>query len=135
MLNLTLDLRQRLGPSYLFIAHDLAVVRAFCDRVAVMYLGRIVEEGPAVALFARPLHPYTVALTSAVPEPGRERVILGGEPPSTLKLPTGCVFRARCPVARPECEATPPLAEIEAGRFVACHFPASFALPRGGLDG
>ena len=100
-----------------------------------MYLGRIVEEGPAVALFARPLHPYTVALTSAVPEPGRERVILGGEPPSTLKLPTGCVFRARCPVARPECEATPPLAEIEAGRFVACHFPASFALPRGRLDG
>jgi peptide/nickel transport system ATP-binding protein len=135
VLNLMLDLRQRLGLSYLFIAHDLAVVRAFCERVVVMYLGRIVEEGPAIALFARPLHPYTVALTSAVPEPGRERVILGGEPPSTLKLPTGCVFRARCPMAQPACEAPPPLAEGEAGRRVACHFPGSFAPPGGKLGG
>jgi peptide/nickel transport system ATP-binding protein len=94
-----------------------------------MYLGRIVEEGPARELFARPLHPYTVALTSAVPEPGRERVVLGGEPPSTLRLPTGCAFRARCPVASSVCEAPPPLAEVAPGRRVACHFPGSFILP------
>jgi peptide/nickel transport system ATP-binding protein len=127
VLNLMLDLRQRLGLSYLFIAHDLAVVRAFCDRVAVMYLGRIVEQGPADEVLSRPLHPYTVALTSAIPEPGRQRVVLGGEPPSTLRLPTGCAFRARCPVARAECEAPPPLAEVAPGRRVACHFPGAFA--------
>ncbi|MDJ0390741.1 ABC transporter ATP-binding protein [Roseomonas sp. E05] len=127
VLNLMLDLRERLGLSYLFIAHDLAVVRAFCDRVAVMYLGRIVEEGPADEVLSRPLHPYTVALTSAIPDPGRQRVVLGGEPPSTLRLPTGCAFRARCPVARAECEATPPLADLGAGRRVACHFPGAFA--------
>ncbi|HWL83179.1 MAG TPA: ABC transporter ATP-binding protein [Roseomonas sp.] len=127
VLNLMLDLRERLGLSYLFIAHDLAVVRAFCDRVAVMYLGRIVEEGPADEVLSRPLHPYTVALTSAIPEPGRQRVVLGGEPPSTLRLPTGCAFRARCPVARPECDAPPPLADLGGGRRAACHFPGAFA--------
>ncbi|EHL99918.1 putative phosphonate C-P lyase system protein PhnK [Acetobacteraceae bacterium AT-5844] len=127
VLNLMLDLRQRLGLSYLFIAHDLAVVRAFCDRVAVMYLGRVVEEGPADDVLSRPLHPYTVALTSAIPEPGRQRVILAGEPPSTLRLPRGCAFAARCPVARAECEAPPPLAAVAPGRKVACHFPGAFA--------
>ncbi len=127
VLNLMLDLRQRLGLSYLFIAHDLAVVRAFCDRVAVMYLGRVVEEGPADDVLSRPLHPYTVALTSAIPEPGRQRVVLGGEPPSTLRLPRGCAFSARCPAARAECEAPPPLAEVVPGRKVACHFPGVFA--------
>lgn len=127
VLNLMLELRQRLGLSYLFIAHDLAVVRAFCDRVAVMYLGRVVEEGPADDVLSRPLHPYTVALTSAIPEPGRQRVILAGEPPSTLRLPRGCAFAARCPVARAECEAPPPLTEIASGRKVACHFPGAFA--------
>ena len=122
-----LDLRARLNLSYLFIAHDLAVVRSFCDRVAVMYLGRFVEEGPAIDVLSHPLHPYTVALTSAVPEPGRERVVLAGEPPSALVLPTGCAFRGRCPVARDACTEPPPLTEVAPGRRVACHFPGSFA--------
>jgi peptide/nickel transport system ATP-binding protein len=126
VLNLMLDLRQRLGLSYLFIAHDLAVVRAFCDRVAVMYLGRVVEEGPADDVLSRPLHPYTVALTSAIPEPGRQRVVLGGEPPSTLRLPRGCAFTARCPVAQSACEERPVLTEVAPGRKVACHFPGAF---------
>jgi oligopeptide/dipeptide ABC transporter ATP-binding protein len=118
-------LRARLGLAFLFIAHDLAVVRAFCDRVAVMYLGRFVEEAPAADLFASPAHPYTVALLSAVPEPGQRRIVLGGEPPSSLRLPQGCAFRARCPVARPICAEPPPLVEIAPGRRVLCHAPGS----------
>jgi oligopeptide/dipeptide ABC transporter ATP-binding protein len=125
VLNLMLELRARLGLAFLFIAHDLAVVRAFCDRVAVMYLGRFVEEAPAADLFASPAHPYTVALLSAVPEPGQRRIVLGGEPPSSLRLPQGCAFRARCPVARPICAEPPPLVEISPGRRVLCHAPGS----------
>ncbi|MGG5819428.1 dipeptide ABC transporter ATP-binding protein [Falsiroseomonas sp. HW251] len=130
VLNLMLDLRERMGLAYLFIAHDLAVVRAFCDRVAVMYLGRIVEEAPAAELFARPAHPYTVSLLSAVPEPGRQRIVLGGEPPSTLRLPQGCAFRARCPVALPVCAEPPPLIEIAPGHRVLCHAPGSLKPPQ-----
>ncbi len=125
VLNLMLDLRARLGLAFLFIAHDLAVVRAFCDRVAVMYLGRFVEEAPAAALFARPAHPYTVSLLSAVPGPGQRRIVLGGEPPSSLRLPDGCAFRARCPVALPICAQPPPLVEIAPGHRVLCHTPGS----------
>jgi len=130
VLNLMLELRARLGLAFLFIAHDLAVVRAFCDRVAVMYLGRFVEEAPAAALFATPAHPYTVALLSAVPEPGQRRIVLGGEPPSSLRLPQGCAFRARCPVARPICAEPPPLVEIAPGRRVLCHAPGSLQMPQ-----
>ncbi|SDB70014.1 dipeptide ABC transporter ATP-binding protein [Belnapia rosea] len=127
ILNLMLDLQQRLGLTYLFIAHDLAVVRHLCDRVAVLYLGQVMESAPAEALFARPLHPYTGVLISAVPVPGRARVVLEGEPPSTLIRPTGCPFRGRCPIARPLCETPPPLAEHAPGRWAACHFPGEFA--------
>ena len=125
VLNLMLELRERLGLSYLFIAHDLAVVRAFCDRVAVMYLGRLVEEASAAELFARPAHPYTVSLLSAVPEPGRNRIVLHGEPPSSLRQLQGCAFRQRCPVARPVCAESPPLVEVAAGHSVLCHAPWS----------
>jgi peptide/nickel transport system ATP-binding protein len=126
ILNLMLDLQQRMGLTYLFIAHDLAVVRHLCDRVAVLYLGQVMESARAEALFARPLHPYTSVLISAVPVPGRIRVVLQGEPPSTLTLPTGCPFRGRCPIARPVCETPPPLAEHAPGRWAACHFPGEF---------
>ena len=131
VLNLMLGLRERLGLSYLFIAHDLAVVRAFCDRVAVMYLGRVVEEAPSAELFARPSHPYTVALLSAVPEPGRERIVLGGEPPSTLRLPTGCAFRPRCPAATAVCAEPPPWVEVGPGHRVLCHRPGALKQLKG----
>jgi peptide/nickel transport system ATP-binding protein len=133
VLNLMLDLQERFGLTYLFIAHDLAVVRHICDRVVVLYLGRVMEIAAAGELFATPLHPYTVALISAAPVPdvtaaqGRRRVVLGGEPPSTISLPSGCVFRTRCPIARPICaERVPQVTEAAPGRFVACHFPGEF---------
>jgi len=145
ILNLMLDLQQRLGLTYIFIAHDLAVVRHLCDRVLVLYLGKVMESAPSAELFARPLHPYTSVLLSAVPVPDvaaqqtRRRVILQGEPPSTLALPTGCPFRSRCPIARPICETPPPLTEHAPGRWAACHFPGAFdpqeASPRLGLHG
>jgi oligopeptide/dipeptide ABC transporter ATP-binding protein len=136
VVNLLLDLRDSNGLSYLFISHDLATVERISDRIAVMYLGRIVEEGPAAVVAASPLHPYTVALLSAVPDPGpgpaRARVILSGEPPSAADPPGGCAFHPRCPIARPRCrEESPPLSEVLPGRLAACFYPGELSADRG----
>jgi peptide/nickel transport system ATP-binding protein len=111
IVNLLMDLHRRMGLAILFIAHDLAVVRRICDRVAVMYLGRIVEMGPTQAIFDRPLHPYTAALIGAIPEIDPDRPLpadaLGGEPPSPMSVPAGCAFHPRCGQARPGCRQGP----------------------------
>ncbi|SHI66075.1 ABC transporter ATP-binding protein [Wenxinia saemankumensis] len=125
VINLLDDLCDDLGLTMLFIAHDLGVVEHFCDRVIVMYLGRIVETGRSEDLYARPNHPYTQALLSAVPKPKpgrrRDRILLKGDIPSPIDPPSGCVFRSRCPMASAECaEIVPPLARVGAGHFSAC---------------
>ncbi len=129
IMKLLIDLRVRLGLSYLFIAHDLAVVRQLADRVAVMYLGKIVEIGPADEVYNAPQHPYTQALLSAVPVPDpsierhRKRIVLRGELPSPIDPPSGCRFRTRCWRAEARCaEEEPPLNAVGA-TMVACHFP------------
>jgi oligopeptide transport system ATP-binding protein len=127
VINLLEDLQERYQLTYLFIAHDLSVVRHISDRVAVMYLGRIVEIADRVEIYRNPLHPYTKALLSAVPIPDpvidaqRERILLTGEVPSPLNPPTGCVFHPRCPVAIDDCSGViPDMREVEPGHWAAC---------------
>jgi oligopeptide/dipeptide ABC transporter ATP-binding protein len=119
------ELRGRLGTSYLFISHDLSTVKYLSDRVAVMYLGTIVEEAPAAELFRHPAHPYTRALLSAIPIPDpevrRERLVLAGEVPSPIAIPAGCRLRGRCPLARPVCAEPVTLREVAPGHQAACH--------------
>ncbi len=125
MINLLEDLKADLNLTMLFIAHDLGVVEHICDRVIVMYLGRVMEIAPAADLYARPNHPYTQALLSAVPipDPGRRRnrTILKGDIPSPIDPPSGCVFRTRCPMAIPDCaKIVPALARVGPGHLSAC---------------
>ncbi|MCG3133615.1 MAG: Oligopeptide transport ATP-binding protein OppF [Planctomycetes bacterium] len=134
VVNLLQDLQERLGLTYLFIAHDLAVVRHISDRVAVMYLGRIVELAPSDAIYAKPSHPYTQALLSAIPIPdpalqrARRRIALEGEIPSPTKEYKGCRFYDRCPVREERCRSEdPPLAEVRPGHAVACWVAAKTA--------
>jgi oligopeptide/dipeptide ABC transporter ATP-binding protein len=124
------DLQDEFNLTYLFIAHDLGVVRHVSDRVGVMYLGEIVELGEAEALYETPLHPYTEALLSVVPElndtdaPRRERIIISGDVPDPSDRPTGCSFHPRCPAATEICTSEKPaFVELRPGRFVACHHP------------
>ena len=126
------ELREERGLSYLFISHDLGVVRHISDVVAVMYLGLIVEKAPTAGLYAGPLHPYTKALLAAAPVPNprisRERIILQGDPPSPIHPPSGCRFRTRCPFAQQRCtDEVPALRQLAPDHTVACHFAEALA--------
>lgn len=133
IINLLLELQQRMNLAILFIAHDLAIVRRLCDRVAVMYLGKIVEEGPVEAVFTSPRHPYTAALIKAIPEIDPHRPLptepLPGEPPSPLHLPTGCAFHPRCRYARTMCSVVlPPTHSLHEHRY-SCVLEEPLTLP------
>jgi len=134
VLNLFERLRRDLGLSYLFISHDLALVKQVSDRVAVMHLGQLCEIGPAESLYRAPLHPYTVALLASIPQldPGATRrpITIHGEPPSPISPPSGCRFRTRCPRAQERCASEAPvMAELAQGHSVACHFPEHAPVP------
>src|SRR5712691_9160067 len=144
IVNLLQNLQQRFGLSYLFIAHDLAVVKHISDRVAVMYLGKLVEIADKKTIYARPLHPYTHALLAAIPKPDpslrTKRVMLQGDVPSPFNPPTGCRFHTRCPHAQARCSAEEPkLREAAPGHRIACHFfetlPVPTIIARAGLAG
>lgn len=131
VINMFDELQEQLGLTYLFIAHDLLVVRHISDRIAVMYLGKMVELADAKSIYERPLHPYSKSLLSAVPVPdpkiarANQRIMLEGDIPSPLNAPSGCPFRTRCPYATQQCaESMPEFKEVETGHFVACHHVA-----------
>ena len=132
IINLLDDLQDEMRLTYLFVAHDLSVVRHVSDRIAVMYLGKLMEVSPAEELYTKPIHPYTSALLSAIPIPDpeenrrRDRVVVSGEPPNPIDPPPGCVFHPRCPRATEICrQVEPPLARYRNGHLAACHHPMS----------
>lgn len=134
VINLLQDLQARLGMAYLFISHDLKMVRQVADDIAVMYLGRIVEQGPADDIFRSPVHPYSEALLSAIPSlkrGSRRRIVLSGDPPNPVDVPPGCPFHPRCPRAIAQCRSeTPALRPTYDGRLVACHLAPATLVSR-----